>query len=140
MDITQPILRGTLVKYNENSRWVAFKYERCLDFYYNCGIIGHGDKSCIKRSLSALSESLQFRPWLKAWGGKIVTNSNKTSANQDYYDRLEKSKIQNSSENLETQGEGNAIGEERRNERIDVTAHADKWDFEKYRDQIGKEK
>ena len=46
VDVQQPLLRGTLVKLEGVNTWVEFKYERCPDFCYNCGIVGHGDKSC----------------------------------------------------------------------------------------------
>ncbi|XP_027090285.1 uncharacterized protein [Coffea arabica] len=46
IDVLQPPPRGTLVKLEGVNTWVEFKYERCPDFCYNCGRIGHGDKSC----------------------------------------------------------------------------------------------
>nr|XP_027062865.1 uncharacterized protein LOC113689269 [Coffea arabica] len=41
VDISQPLLRGSVVKLNGMRKWISFKYERCPDFCYGCGIIGH---------------------------------------------------------------------------------------------------
>ena len=51
IDLTQPIVRGTMVDMNGMTKWIAFKYERCPDFYFNCGIIGHNEKNCKWKSL-----------------------------------------------------------------------------------------
>ena len=45
VDLSKPLLRGTLVNVAESLKWVAFKYERCLDFCYSCGIVGHGERT-----------------------------------------------------------------------------------------------
>ncbi|XP_027155796.1 uncharacterized protein LOC113756236 [Coffea eugenioides] len=45
-NLSKPLLRGTMVKLAGFMKWVAFKYERCPDFYYNCGIVGYSERSC----------------------------------------------------------------------------------------------
>ncbi|XP_071902751.1 uncharacterized protein [Coffea arabica] len=45
-----PLLRGTVVKLNGQSIWVDFRYEKCPNFCYGCGLIGHSDKSCSLKS------------------------------------------------------------------------------------------
>ena len=42
----QPRMREIPMKHNGVKVWAEFKYEKCLDFYYKCGIIGYGDKTC----------------------------------------------------------------------------------------------
>lgn len=32
-----------------DTSWVEFKYENLLGFYFYCGKVGHGDKSCKQR-------------------------------------------------------------------------------------------
>ena len=44
MDVSQPILRGTTVKVNGEMKILNVKYDRCPDFCYKCGILGHGEK------------------------------------------------------------------------------------------------
>ncbi|XP_027169532.1 uncharacterized protein LOC113774320 [Coffea eugenioides] len=53
MDLSKPLLRGTIVKIEGTMIWVAFKYERCPDFCYNCGFVGHGERTCTKQQESS---------------------------------------------------------------------------------------
>lgn len=46
VDLSKPLLRGTIVKTEGTMKWVAFKYERCPNFCYNYGIVGHGERTC----------------------------------------------------------------------------------------------
>ncbi|XP_027103144.1 uncharacterized protein [Coffea arabica] len=46
LDTSLPLLRGTTVKVNGALKWLNFRYERCPDFCYKCGMVGHGEKSC----------------------------------------------------------------------------------------------
>lgn len=86
ININQPLLRGTAVKCNGTTRWLQFKYERCPDFCYNCGVIGHGEKSC-NRSRREENTHQQFGIWLKARGNKMYLNG-KSVVNQGYFQRL----------------------------------------------------
>lgn len=45
-DISLPLLRGSTVKLNGVLKWISFKYERCPDFCYGCGIVGHSERNC----------------------------------------------------------------------------------------------
>ena len=51
IDLNQPMLRGTMVKMNGIIRWVEFKYERCPDFCFSCGIMGHTERNYKKKEL-----------------------------------------------------------------------------------------
>ena len=46
LDTSLPLLRGTTVKVNGILKWLNFRFERCPDFCYKCGVIGHGEKKC----------------------------------------------------------------------------------------------
>lgn len=70
VDITQPLLRGTTVRLNGARIWVDFRYERCPDFCYNCGIIGHGEKSCGDKRMGKAEKNNQYGMWLKAQRSK----------------------------------------------------------------------
>ena len=43
-------------------RWIAFKYERLLNFCYRCGLLNHGLKDCPDGKMENLLElpSLQY--------------------------------------------------------------------------------
>ena len=69
-DITQPLMRGTTVKLEGKVKWLSFKYERCPDFCYTCGKIGHSERNCSDGiQLGKGHQDNQFGPWLRAGGG-----------------------------------------------------------------------
>ncbi|XP_027177951.1 uncharacterized protein LOC113777103 [Coffea eugenioides] len=73
VDISQPLARGTTVKFNGNPIWVEFRYEKCPDFCYKCGIIGHGDKNfktTVEKEYNQREE--QFGAWMRA--GNIMAS------------------------------------------------------------------
>ncbi|KAL3524475.1 hypothetical protein ACH5RR_017309 [Cinchona calisaya] len=39
MDISKPLLRDTMLNVKGAHRWINFKYDKCLDFCYRCGIL-----------------------------------------------------------------------------------------------------
>ena len=45
-DISQPLMRGAMIQLNGVPRWIRFKYERCPDFCFCCGRIGHSERTC----------------------------------------------------------------------------------------------
>nr|GLL42008.1 uncharacterized protein LOC109167867 [Ipomoea trifida] len=49
IDVTKPLKKHMKLK-RDDGAWsvVDFRFERLLTFYFLCGIIGHGDKVCIK--------------------------------------------------------------------------------------------
>ncbi|XP_027177917.1 uncharacterized protein LOC113777071 [Coffea eugenioides] len=69
-DISQPLLRGSIVKVEGSTKWVSFKYERCPDFCYNCGIVGHSERNC-KRLVLVDRGHLenQYGTWMRAGNG-----------------------------------------------------------------------
>lgn len=70
IDLSKPLLRGTTLNVNGDRRWVNFKYEKCPDFCYSCGLVGHGNKMCPLNGVSTNNHSeAQFGTWLRA-GGK----------------------------------------------------------------------
>lgn len=76
-DISQPILRGTIVQMNRTTKWVSFKYKRCPDFCYNCGIIRHSERSCqSNKEIGQRQSQSQYGPRLRA-------SNNRSSPQQD---------------------------------------------------------
>ncbi|XP_027177888.1 uncharacterized protein LOC113777042 [Coffea eugenioides] len=66
-DISQPLLRGTIVKVEGSSKWVSFKYERCPDFCYNCGIVGHNKRNYMRLVLIDRGHlENQYGTWMRA--------------------------------------------------------------------------
>ena len=65
IDLTQPLIRGTTVKMNGIIKWIDFKYEKCSDFCYCCGIMGHSEKNCKVRG-RPIDEEAQFGAWPRA--------------------------------------------------------------------------
>ncbi|KAL3512771.1 hypothetical protein ACH5RR_025488 [Cinchona calisaya] len=48
IDLNQPLLRRTMLNFNNMTRWVEFTYEKCPDFCYKCGIIGYNERSSVR--------------------------------------------------------------------------------------------
>ena len=48
IDISKPLRRGIFLALNQGEikRWYWVKYERLPNFCYNCGRLGHGERSC----------------------------------------------------------------------------------------------
>ncbi|XP_071928123.1 uncharacterized protein [Coffea arabica] len=77
LDTSLPLLRGTTVKVNGALKWLNFRYERCLDFYFKCGIVGHGEKSCKAIiQISRGKQEHQYGPWMRANIGKSLRRRN----------------------------------------------------------------
>ncbi|KAL3521886.1 hypothetical protein ACH5RR_014720 [Cinchona calisaya] len=77
-------MRGTKVKCNGTLRWVNFKYGRCPDFCYNCGIIGHSEKGCYSYgNNNQYAKDNQFGPWLRVGANKQM-HDNKEEKKQGY--------------------------------------------------------
>ena len=45
IDLNQPLLRGSTTKMNGIIKGIDFCYEKCPDFCYCCGLIGHNEKN-----------------------------------------------------------------------------------------------
>jgi hypothetical protein len=73
IDLRKPLKRGTVIKYQDKSLKVFFKYERLPTFCFVCGRIGHQLKECEEAGdleeagYEELEEKeLGFGPWLRA--------------------------------------------------------------------------
>jgi hypothetical protein len=73
IDLRKPLKRGTVIKSQDRSLKVYFKYERLPNFCFVCGRIGHQLKECEEASdleeagYEELEEKeLGFGPWLRA--------------------------------------------------------------------------
>lgn len=125
VDLCKPLIRGTIVKLGGSSCWVDFKYEKCPDFCYKCGRIGHVETYCQSSSEQRQTKhGNQFGPWLKAGGAKQtavrkVANPAGTSPSQIHLpisqnnrgleDDGDSSLRSNSKENPIVQGSGLAL-------------------------------
>jgi hypothetical protein len=69
LDLTKPLSRGRRLKLRDRSIWITFKYEKIPRFCFNCGVIQHGSRGCVRpggvRSVGEGRES-QFGRWLRA--------------------------------------------------------------------------
>ncbi|KAL3511205.1 hypothetical protein ACH5RR_030606 [Cinchona calisaya] len=84
IDVTKPLLIGTVVRVDGDMKWVTFKYEKLPDFCYACGIIGHSENSCPNKGQGGNDkEEPQFGSWLKANVGKINSVIRKDTAKQN---------------------------------------------------------
>lgn len=48
LDLTKPLIRGTMLKFKNIECWVDFKYETLPTFCFYCGHLGHTEKLCSK--------------------------------------------------------------------------------------------
>nr|XP_027067658.1 uncharacterized protein LOC113693301 [Coffea arabica] len=87
-DIFQPLLRGTTVKMNGLMRWIKFKYERCPNFCYTCGLIGHSEK-VTKMTMGSDQQENQYGPWLRVNNVKFSpqkeNNSYRSPSKRQYW-------------------------------------------------------
>jgi len=68
VDITKPLPRGRFLHLDNQSLWIAFKYEKLPKFCFKCGRIIHGKQGCLKAGNSKqlfAGENSQYGPWLK---------------------------------------------------------------------------
>lgn len=69
VDLTKPLIRGISIRFEDDRRWVVFKFEQLPQFCVYCGLIGHGEKNCERKIKDAKNEKLsegQYGEWLKA--------------------------------------------------------------------------
>lgn len=66
VNVNLALLRGSTVTMKGITRWVEFRYERCPDFCYCCGRIGHNDKSCKHGDKLKGSLKPQYGLWMRA--------------------------------------------------------------------------
>ncbi|XP_027184311.1 uncharacterized protein LOC113782635 [Coffea eugenioides] len=79
IDIEQPLLRGTTVRMNGVMKWIEFRYEKCPDFCYCCGKLGHNEKNCNMKG-NYLEKETQFGAWMRASNARSPKKHNQTYA------------------------------------------------------------
>nr|XP_027108780.1 uncharacterized protein LOC113728590 [Coffea arabica] len=65
VNLKEPLPRGSMVKSNGGTRWIEFKYEKCPDFCFCCGLIGHNERICNRKGVDVDREN-QYGNWLRA--------------------------------------------------------------------------
>ena len=65
IDLFVPLPRRVMVNSNGGKRWIEFKYEKCPDFCFGCGLIGHSEKNYSKKRMN-IGREPQFGNWLRA--------------------------------------------------------------------------
>ncbi|KAJ1424954.1 Zinc knuckle CX2CX4HX4C [Sesbania bispinosa] len=91
-DIFETKEKGSFIKVHVGSKtdrvsWVDFLYERIPQFCYSCGLIGHDEDGCTKRTEenNVENDAPFLGPWLRASQvGRKCATANKAS---DYNDR-----------------------------------------------------
>lgn len=70
INISEPLLHSTQLRWRDRTRkWIAFKYERLLGYYFLCGFIGHMEKKCqlhFEDGFVHPGKVLPYGEWLKA--------------------------------------------------------------------------
>lgn len=49
IDLQKPLIRGTNLSFEEEKRWVTFKYEHLPLLCFYCGRIRYGERSCERK-------------------------------------------------------------------------------------------
>ena len=66
LDLTKPLLQGMRLKIQGKSIWVRFQYEQLPRFCFECGVIKHGKRGCLKRTTSRVKKRKpEYGPWLR---------------------------------------------------------------------------
>ncbi|KAL3535091.1 hypothetical protein ACH5RR_003552 [Cinchona calisaya] len=106
IDISQPLMRGTMVKLGSNSSRVDFKYKRCPDLCYKCGVIGHNEK-IYRENKETYTDIARFGSRLKANSVKspsklkiAKSSGDQVTGVQEEVDGVVASKIGNSIETV----------------------------------------
>jgi hypothetical protein len=67
IDLTKPLARGRMLKFQGKTKWIPFQYERLPKFCFNCGVIIHGRTGCSNRStMKQQVQPAQFGLWMRA--------------------------------------------------------------------------
>ena len=85
-----PLPRGIMVNSTGIKRWIEFKYEKCLDFCFGCGLVGHSERNCSKRGMDKRMEP-QYGNWMRA---SYPQNPSKRNRNGGGTERVEEEKFQ----------------------------------------------
>lgn len=89
LDIRQPLPRGKRVALGcSNYVLVHFKYERLPQFYYCCGLLGHGDQDClmwIQYKDEFDTNGFTCGPWLRV-GNTALKSRSRGEMKQDLHE------------------------------------------------------
>lgn len=70
LDLSTPLKVGRLIKLNNQTLWLDFRYERLPHYCYSCGRLGHYTDSCpfipFKENMITEADKTPYGPWLKA--------------------------------------------------------------------------
>lgn len=109
IDLKNPLLRGSHLKFEEESVWVDFKYEQLTTFCFYCGLVGHLEKNCGGKmkdlTASRLNEG-QYGEWLKAQGRSVRKKDRAPDSQAEKNDELGKSLGPVDTANQEGRGSG----------------------------------
>lgn len=67
-DLTKPLARGCMLYFQNQSLWVAFKYEKLPKSCYHCGVIKHDRQGCVSPGTSRTPVKEEDQPygnWLR---------------------------------------------------------------------------
>ena len=92
MPLDKPLWRRSKIKGPDGEVvWVAFKYERLINFCFCCGVLGHEAKICEKPRGTNEQEN-QYGEWLKA-GCRRMDETSKNK-NQSHPRRREEAPVE----------------------------------------------
>lgn len=58
MDLSKPLIKGTKIRLEGETKWVMFKYEQLLFFCFYCVKIGHRKKMCGEKMQDSMNNVL----------------------------------------------------------------------------------
>lgn len=71
VELQKPLLRGTKLKFHNESVWTELRYEKLPTFCFYCEIMGHQEKSCVRKMHNSMNSSInegQYGEWMRVPG------------------------------------------------------------------------